>query len=343
MIFLYFYLIVFSLVGYGLIISRYLNINVSNFGIYGLLGITFFAIISYSTSLFLKHGVIFNSLVIILGILILVTNLGKIKKKKEEFIYLLLIFSLLLLFIAVGKNHDDFPYYHFPYIELLTDLPHPLGLGLLNGGFRSPSSLFFISSIFFLPITEIYLFHITPALILGFTNIILLKNIFSKELFEKRRLISFLSILTLAFINIFFYRLAEHGTDRSGMIISLITIIYLIQIIDFKEININQFQINESLIKILIILVCFTATIKPYYLINFSIFLIFLFFEQTRKIVFKLFFSRVFYFCLALILFTLFFTFINSGCLIFPMTFTCFDNLPWSLNKDLINKTKLWF
>ena len=38
-----------------------------------------------------------------------------------------------------------------------------------------------------------------------------------------------------------------------------------------------------------------------------------------------------------------FFTFINSGCLIFPISITCFENLAWSLDKDLINQTNTWF
>mgnify|MGYP003302312979 CR=1 FL=1 len=69
-------------------------------------------------------------------------------RMKKEIIYTFLTFSFLLLFIAVGKNHDDFPYYHFPYVSLLTEYSHPIGLGLINNGFRSPSSIFFISSLF---------------------------------------------------------------------------------------------------------------------------------------------------------------------------------------------------
>ena len=33
----------------------------------------------------------------------------------------------------------------------------------------------------------------------------------------------------------------------------------------------------------------------------------------------------------------------NSGCLIFPIAQTCFYNLDWSLNKELIQETKVWF
>ncbi len=341
--YLYFYLIVFSLIGYGLITSKYLKIQTFNFGILGLLGIVSLGLISFISSIFIKHGQIFNSLILFLGIVFMILNLDNIKNLKKKFIFTIFNFLFLLIFITIGKNHDDFPYYHFPYIQLLTDYPHPYGLGLLNNGFRSPSSVFFISSNFFLPNIGIYLFHILPALILGFSNMILIKNIFDKENFKKEKMISFLSILFFSFINIFFYRLAEHGTDRSGMILIIISIIYLISLTSNQNLTFFEKQNRENLMKIIIILICFSATIKPYYLINFLFFLSFIFFKDLRKIFLKLFFSRTFYFCSLLIIFITYFTFINSGCLVFPVTATCFENLPWSLKKELISQTNIWF
>ena len=147
--YLYFYLIVFSLVGYGLITCKYLKIKTFNFGTLGLIGISSLALISFGTSLFVKHGQLFNSLILILGLIFLILNFNRIKNLKKEIIYTFVIFLFLLLFISIGKNHDDFPYYHFSYIQLLTDYSHPYGLGRINNGFRSPSSIFFISSIYF--------------------------------------------------------------------------------------------------------------------------------------------------------------------------------------------------
>ena len=115
-----------------------------------------------------------------------------------------MIFSLLIIFIAVGKNHDDFPYYHFPYISILTEFSHPFGLGLLNNGFRSPSSIFFLGSMFYLPGVGVYLFHITPAIILGFANLILLKKVFDKNTFDQFKLDNLISLISIIFINIFF-------------------------------------------------------------------------------------------------------------------------------------------
>ena len=107
---------------------------------------------------------------------------------------------------------------------------------------------------------------------MGFSNLLLLNLTLNKKIFYKNKFINFLSLLSLVFINIFFYRLAEHGTDRSGMIIIIISIIYLLHLIN----NSYQNEKNENInyLKIIAILICFAATIKPSFLIYFIFFLI---------------------------------------------------------------------
>jgi hypothetical protein len=340
MIYLYFYLISLSLIGYGFLISKILKIKDYNFGLMGILGITFVAIISFLSTLFIEHGYLFNSIVLIIGLAVFFFNLKEFNYYKIEFFRFIIVFSILLIFISVAKNHDDFPYYHFPYMILLTENTHPIGLGSLNNGFRSPSSIFFISSMFYLPGVKFYLFHLTPALIMGFSNLLLLKFIFNKSTFEKKNYINILALASFLFFNIFFYRLAEHGTDRSGMILAVLSIIYLLYIVNNDEKNNGE---NKNLIKIFSILICFVFTIKPFYLVNFSFFLILLFFTHTRLLFLNLVNSRVFFYCLIFIFFTVFYTFINSSCFIFPISFTCVDNLSWSISKKSIDGVKIWF
>ena len=231
--YIYFYLISYSLLGYGIIISNYLNLKKYSFGYLGILGLTFLLIISFLSSIFINHGQYFNFLFFIIGLFLFFFYRKKIKDLKLNFFQHLIVFSLLFLFITVSKNHDDFPYYHFPYISLLTEFSHPFGLGLLNNGFRSPSSIFFLSSMFYLPSITIFIFHITPALILGYCNLILINKIFDKESFKSFKFLNFISLISIIFINIFFYRLAEHGTDRSGMIIVISSVILFLKVINF--------------------------------------------------------------------------------------------------------------
>ena len=189
-----------------------------------------------------------------------------------------------------------------------------------------------------MPGVGIYIFHIFPALVLGFANLILLDKIFDQEIFKRTKIINFLSLASLIFINIFFYRLAEHGTDRSGMILIILAIIFLISLIY----NQKSFEHIDEM-KIFVLIISFVGTIKPFYLLNLSLFIIFLINPLLRKNFINLFFSRTFYYCFSLIFLIIFFNYLNSGCLVFPVTFTCFENLSWSLNKEHINETKIWF
>ena len=169
--FVFFYLfITFSLIGYGYLFTKILNFNTLNYGFLGLVGISFLTFISYASSLFLPHGYIFNSIVLFVGLAGFVFLNKSDINSKNNLVKTLLIFLILVIFIYVKKNHDDFPYYHYPYSYLLTQIEHPLGLGQLNNGFKNHSSLFFLSSIFYLPSISIYLLHITPVFYLGFFN-----------------------------------------------------------------------------------------------------------------------------------------------------------------------------
>ena len=340
MMYLYFYLISISLIGYGIITSKFLNINNFCFGALGLLGITFLALISYFSSILFVHDYLFNVVILFLGLSFFFLNIKNFKKIKKELTIYIFFFTSLLIFITVGKNHDDFAYYHFPYISVLNEFTHPIGLGQLNNGFRSPSSIFFLNSMFYLPKISHYIVHLAPAFIIGFSNIFFYKLVIDEKFFKNFKFLNFLALFSFCFINIFFYRLAEHGTDRSGMIIIIISIIVLFQIINHKKIfNINIY----NLLKFFSILICFAATIKPFYLIYFLLFLPIVYFRHCRELFITLFFSKSFFYCILLIFFTFFFTFLNTGCLIFPVTFTCFENLNWSIGSNQVSDVKIWF
>ena len=148
-------------------------------------------------------------------------------------------------------------------------------------------------------------------------------------------MINFFSLSSLIFINVF-YRLAEHGTDRSGMILIIYQSFTL-----YSHAKLPKNRYYEEM-KFLIICICFVSTIKPFFLLNF-IFLILLMINPVLRKTFSLFFSRTFYYCSLLIILILFYTFINSGCIIFPVASTCFQNLSWSIDINKINSVKIWF
>ena len=68
---LYYPLILFSIVGYGVFFAKkVLSIDVKNFGYFGLLGIFFLLLVSYISSQFLAHNYIFNTIVIFIGLML---------------------------------------------------------------------------------------------------------------------------------------------------------------------------------------------------------------------------------------------------------------------------------
>ena len=144
MYFIYYNLISLSILGYGLLLNKSFNINSKNFGIIGFFGIFFLTLISYLSTLFLAHDYYFNLVILITGLILALYFLKNFHSSKADLIFFFIVFFILFIFILVGKNHDDFPYYHFPYIHLLTQDSHPIGLGVLNNGFRNQSSLFFL-------------------------------------------------------------------------------------------------------------------------------------------------------------------------------------------------------
>ena len=126
---------------------------------------------------------------------------------------------------------------------------------------------FFFHSLFNLPFTGDYFYFIGPASILLFANIILFKIIYKINKTKKLDLINFLSLFIFIFVNIFFYRLAEHGTDRSAIILIFLTILFMFQIFLEKPLNDTKFE-N------FIILLTLIVSIKSFYAIYALLFLV---------------------------------------------------------------------
>ncbi len=334
-----------SIIGYGyffqkIILKNKLDLNI---GYLGLFGIFFLIIYSYLSNLFIEHSKVHNFVLIFVGFSIFVFNRFNNFRKNSLKFYIL---NFIILFIAllIFKNHDDFSYYHFPYTYLLTQHELIIGIGNFGHGFRTQSSLFYLNSLFYLPYFKYYLFNLGSFLIFLFSNIILLDYLFGKSLTNNikfnKNFYKYLSLLSLIFINIFFYRLAEHGTDRSAQILIFILFLELIFFLNINKLNKN------NLTKIYII--CgLIISFKAFYILYLIIFIP-LFFSVLQKTNFKktlnyfLLNKSLFYFILVigLVLITNFF---NSGCLIYPLHFTCFDYLSWSIPIEEVKLMNDWY
>ena len=187
------------------------------------------------------------------------------------------------------KNHDDFYYYHFPYTLILSNFEKIFGLGNLNHGFRTPSSIFYLNSLFYLPLIKYFLMNSGAIYIFGFANFFLIKTI--KKFIKNKdfNFIFYLSLLSFVYISTAFYRIAEHGTDKSALILIFIMAIYYLQSINLPN-DYKNIEIINSYFSKLIILFFLIISLKTFYLIYFFILLIWIFemrrflFQKNRKI-----------------------------------------------------------
>tara|TARA_B110000114_G_scaffold184226_1_gene227386 strand:- start:998 stop:2620 length:1623 start_codon:yes stop_codon:yes gene_type:complete len=328
--------------GYGLAInsiSKKFKIT-DNLGYVGLIGVLFLIIYAYLSSIFIHHGQFHNSIILIIGLIFFVKfYFFNSKKKKEQWTYFFIIFLILLMGAFFLKTHDDFPYYHFSYSHYLTENSLIFGMGHFNLGYRTPSSIFYLNSLFYLPFVKYFMFHMPAILIMGFSNLVLLiklkKNIANNQI----NFITYFTLLVLIFINIFFYRISEHGTDKSAMILIFLLFIEIMLLSNFK-INIsNQISKIYILIGLIISLKAFYILYGIFFLVilnhllrNFNII-------ETSK---KFFFNPFFIFAFVIFSLVIFNNFITSGCLIYPVQLTCLQPI-WAISLEEVSVLNDWY
>lgn len=326
-LFLSYLLITISVIGYGKLYCKFFLSNQDlNIGFEGFYGLFILIIYSYISHFVFPHTLEHNIFFLILGLLFYFF----FRRKKINKTYILIIsLNFLVLFIAllIFKTHDDFPYYHFAYSYYLTQEPLLIGIGQFNHGFRTPSSIFYLNSLYYLPFIKYYSFYIPTLLFYSFANLIFAFFLYENLKKKNFNYIFFLNILFLIFINIFFYRLQEHGTDRSAQILISILFLQIFQLIEYKK-NFKK-EINHILMLLGLII-----SLKAFYILYLIIFfplILILYNDKKINFITYLLSEKIFYIFFGLILLIISTYFFNTGCLIYPLSISCFDNFQWSI------------
>ena len=331
-----------SVIGYGFFFCNYFtrfnNINLSNIsiGYIGLFGIFFLIFISYSTNIIFAHSNYHNFIIHLIGILSF-SFFFKKNYKKIRLKYFFLAYLISFFAIFYFKSHDDFSYYHLSLINNITENKIEFGLSHFDIAFNHVSSLFYFHSLFKTLFTGDYYYQIGQLSIVIFVNTILLENIFKKNSSKPLDISFFLSIFLLILINIFFYRLAEHGTDRSAQILFFLAFILVINLI-------NENKIEKKIFELLIIIFSLIISIKSFYILYSVLFFIiyFKFFKITET--FKIFsVFPVTYFSLLIISLMILSNIAASGCLLYPISLTCFESFFWGYGKDQVVGAMQWY
>ena len=326
----YIYFFLFSSIGYGIKFSNLISKNLVNLnlGWYGIIGFFLISLLSVFTSFFVSHNFLHNFILHIVGFIFFCSSLLK-KKNYYEFKFLLYLSLFLIIGAFVFKNHDDFSYYHLTYALNLSENSFIVGTGNFSHGFRTFSSLFYYHSTLFFPFIDYHLFHIGPFYILFFFNFIIVKRLIGNLNSKNHDITFYFSLLSLIFVNIVFYRIGEHGTDRSSQILLFLLFLLLLKISFIKKNN----EILTPLFLILI-LVTLSSSIKAIYYLYFIIpLIIFL----KKKLFYELLEKRNFVFFLIIFLsigLNLITYYLNTGCFLYPAEKTCFIETAWSIPKD---------
>ena len=327
-----YFIIIISLIGYALAFQSYTNKKINIEFEYALLGaILFWILISYFTHFFLSHNYIHNVTIILLGIgFFVIEKYRKNNILSNYQIYIIVIFIILIFGLLVSKTHDDFPYYHFPYAYYLTQEKLIIGIGNLNHGFRTPSSIFYLNSIFYLPYIKYFSFNFGATLIMGISNLILIFKLKNDLKLKNHDFVFYLTLLSFLFVNIFFYRISEHGTDRSAQILILILFIEILSLLR------NQFFYEKFFSKIFILL-ALILSLKAFYVLYLLVLIPIFYYlkiNNIQNLIFSFFKNFYFYFFLLIGVFILSVNFFNTGCFLYPIQFTCLDSLSWSLHSE---------
>ena len=337
--FLSFYILLISVIGYGILFQKLCFGSIKDMndqkvvytGFYGLFLLTFISLI---TSFFLAHNFTHNILLHSIGIFLFIFL--EVKNKKNYLQIILLISLIIFSALLISKTHDDFSYYHLTFTKYLTEQKVIFGMGILGHGYKLISSLFFLNSTFYLPFIEYFSFHFSLLFFLIFFNFFIFKEIVSKYTHE---VIKILYIFAFSFFNLSFTRIAEYGTDKAGQLLIVILTIKLFHYTCFDKTKTKLYNIL-----FLIPLLGFCITLKTYFLSYILLGLVIFFLdEKIIKNFTSIFTSRSFFILFISLSIYFIHHFISTGCLISPLSYTCFgDNLYWADNSKYYKEISLW-
>ncbi len=328
-------LILLSLHGYGLLISKIFIQEHKYLSISDTLILSFFSL-SFLTTFFHFFISINNNFNLVLHFIGVFLNLLFFKdfkfkiNKLKIFIIISLLFLSLIMFYGHNPN-EDFGYYHLPYIVNLNSEKIIFGLSALQLSQGWNSMWLNLHSIFYLfedNYKQLYILNSLFFIACSYFFINEIINNYNKNKYENKILFLYSFVFLIYFI-IKFCRVNSYGIDVPGNYILIISILYFLKFILFNEKKLLYF-------KLFVICLIFSITIR---ISNIPISL--LIFYGLYKIKFnkELIFSK---FSIIVILFFSFWTiqqYIYTGCIMFPSKLTCLIEPSW-FYESFINEFK---
>lgn len=314
----YIYLIICALIilGFSYLFEKIFKTRLNCIALNIFIGCFFLGSIALVVNFFSPLNKLTNNLIFVIGLVSFFCSINKFREFKNFFFITFLCYITLLLDTT---NRPDAGAYHLPYISFLNNSEIILGLANLNTKFGHISFYQYISSVFFNSIFNNKLIFAPIGLMYSSSLVYFFKVSKSKNYSIDIRLVSlFFGTITA----IEFNRFSEFGNDETTHIIFFIFIIYIFNLFHSKMSQIDRY------FKIVLLFSLYLFLNKTIYAI--TIFLILFLLNKYRKniILINKFNFFLFFICICWLFKNIFI----SGCLIYPVSQTCFENIYWSNN-----------
>lgn len=304
------------ILSYGEIFCRYFKIKTDCISLKIILGSFFIGSITLIINFFYSINFIITNLIFALGLFAFLKHFKKIYNIKL-LIPISIISSLTLIFENVYR--PDAGLYHLPFISNLNENNIIIGLNNLHSRYGHISFYQYISSAF-----NNHLFS-TRAIFFPLGIIYSSSLVYFYKIAKSENQYPIIRITALLFglsIGLDMNRFSEFGNDEvSHMIYFILTLNIMFLFSSFYKNKIQNIQIilvlclflflnktSNAILILIIILIIYNFKKKFHFLNRLNYFLITIFFLWILK------------------------NFFNSGCLIYPIDSTCFNNILWANN-----------
>lgn len=329
-IFILSFLVTFFYTPFGIIFEK--GKNIRSFSLQLIFGLILLSFLSLLINFFYSLNLHINS-IILLSSFIIIWKYKKLYLTKKYIIFCLISASIIFLLITKSNVYrPDAGLYHLPYISTLINEKIILGLSNIHFRFGHVSIIQYVSAI-----SYNFLFDhngivfpsslVVTGVILNFLSNI--NNYIKKNKFDLHFFFIF-SLLIFIFYKI--NRYSEYGNDAPSHLLLFLLVSEIIK--NYKIIKNKKFS-NLLLLSFFIVM--------NKIILLFSIFFLVIFYKKKNvwlKIV-----NRRNFFALTFMVMWIFKNVLVSGCLLFPVSFTCISNLAWTnekLAKEVSIENEAW-
>ena len=292
-----------------------------------------FLVLSFLTTFihfFVKINIYITLLIFLCGLLLSYKEfIFLIKNTNRKRLYYFLIILIFIPIYLSQKYHEDFGFYHLPYLIALINEKIIFGLANSNIAFVHNSIWLNIMSLYLIDNHYDFTTLSTFLLYCIFIIFLLKKNIEKNE----KKISNYFATISLFYFVLKFTRISEFGNDLPAISFSILSIFFYLKFHETKSIFDKKYYffscLGFAVFSVLIKFSCIPILIIP-------IFLFLKNFDLLKKEIFKL--NYFFIYLLALVFFIQ--QFIYTGCFLFPSTMTCFD-VSWFNNEFIDMKKKL--